>query len=73
MNTETDARTVRIAEHLHERTEQRIAGTTFESVDEYVQFVLEEVLAADAADGSYDDVDDDDVQARLRSLGYLDA
>lgn len=72
MNTETDARSVRIAEHVYKRTEQRIAGTTFESVDEYVQFVLEEVLAADD-DGSYDDVDDDDVQARLRSLGYLDA
>ncbi|WP_127341318.1 CopG family transcriptional regulator [Halorubrum sp. 48-1-W] len=72
MNADTDERTVRIAEHLHERTERRIAGTTFGSVDEYVQFVLEEVLAADD-DGSYDDVDDDDVQARLRSLGYLDA
>ncbi|MFC5277848.1 hypothetical protein ACFPM1_03565 [Halorubrum rubrum] len=73
MNTETEVRTVEIPEHLHERVERRTAGTTFESVDEYVRFVLEEVVAADADDGSYDDVDDEDVQARLRSLGYLDA
>lgn len=66
-------RTVTIEDHLYERAERRIAKTNFESVDDYVEFVLEEVLADDANDDTYDDVDEDDVQARLRSLGYLDA
>lgn len=72
MSTEADERTVTIADHLYERAEQRIAKTNFESVDDYVEFVLEEVLAGDTDDGAYDD-NDEDIQARLRSLGYLDA
>jgi len=73
MSTESDNRTVTMAEHLYERVERRTAGTNFESVDEYVTFVLEEVVAGDETDDAYEDVDDEDVQARLRSLGYLDA
>jgi Arc/MetJ-type ribon-helix-helix transcriptional regulator len=73
MSTETDERTVAIDEHLYERVERRIAKTDFESVDEYVAFVLEEVVAGDETDEAYEDVDEDDVQSRLRSLGYLDA
>lgn len=73
MSTEDDGRTVAIEGHLYERVERRIAKTNFESVDEYVTFVLEEVVAGDEGDAAYEDVDDEDVQARLRSLGYLDA
>jgi len=73
MSTETDGRTVAIEEHLYERVERRIAKTNFESVDEYVTFVLEEVVAGDDVDEAHEEVDKEDVQARLRSLGYLDA
>jgi Arc/MetJ-type ribon-helix-helix transcriptional regulator len=73
MSSETDDRTVTLEAHLYDRVERRIGKTNFESVDEYVTFVLEEVLADEAGDDAYDDVDDDDVQARLQSLGYLDA
>ncbi|WP_435074272.1 hypothetical protein [Halorubrum sp. HHNYT27] len=66
-------RDVAIDDHLYERVERRVARTNFESVDEYVTFVLEEVVAGDDADEAYEDVDDEDIQARLRSLGYLDA
>lgn len=66
-------RDVAIDDRLYERVERRVARTDFESVDEYVAFVLEEVVAGDEADEAYEDVDDEDVQARLRSLGYLDA
>ena len=72
MSTEIDGQTVTIESYLYERVEQRIARTNFESVDDYVTFVLEEVVA-DTDDEVYEDVDDGDVQARLRSLGYLDA
>jgi|AntRauTorcE11897_2_1112592.scaffolds.fasta_scaffold00002_117 Arc/MetJ-type ribon-helix-helix transcriptional regulator len=73
MSTEIDSRSVAIEEHLYERVERRIAKTNFESVDEYVTFVLEEVVAGDDLDETHEEVDEDDVQARLRSLGYLDA
>lgn len=73
MSIEPDGRTVTIEGHLYERVERRIAKTNFESVDDYVTFVLEEVVAGDEADEAYEDVDEDNVQARLRSLGYLDA
>ena len=73
MSTEADGRTVAVDDHLYERVERRIARTNFDSVDEYVAFVLEEVVAGDEADEAYGDVDDEDVEARLRSLGYLDA
>ena len=73
MSTDDNSRTVAVEDRLYEQIEQRIAKTNFESVDEYVAFILEEVVASEEADEAYDDVDDDDVQARLRSLGYLDA
>jgi len=73
MSTEIDSRSVAIEEHLYERVERRIAKMNFESVDEYVTFVLEEVVAGDDLDETHEEVDEDDVQARLRSLGYLDA
>lgn len=73
MSTEIDSQTVAIEQHLYERVERRIAKTNFESVDEYVTFVLEEIVAGDEVDETHEEVNEDDIQARLRSLGYLDA
>ena len=73
MSSETDSQTVTIEDHLYKRVERRIAKANFESVDEYVTFVLEEVIAGDDVDEPRGEVDEADVQARLRSLGYLDA
>lgn len=73
MSSESDRRRVAVPDHLYERAERRVEKTSFESVDDYVGFLLEEVLAEDTVEESFDDVDDDDIQARLRSLGYLDA
>lgn len=59
---------------LFERIGVRIEGTGFGSVDEYVAFVLREVLAEDeeAAKPAYSREDEERVKERLRSLGYLD-
>lgn len=73
MSSDTNGRSVTIEEHLYERVKRRIAKTNFESVDEYVTFVLEEVVAGDDVDEAHEEVDEADIQARLRSLGYLDA
>lgn len=56
-----------------EDIERRLPRTDFDDVNTYVAFVLEEVLAAagDADDANYDDVDREEVERRLESLGYL--
>lgn len=76
---------IRLAEHLGTRIEQRLPGTEFDSVEEYVTFVMESVLreideepadgddAPETSDREYDDTDTDTdtMEDRLESLGYL--
>jgi hypothetical protein len=69
------ARAVHVPERLLERIETRLPRTSFETADEYVAFVLGEVLSRveDASDGDeYESVDEREVESRLKSLGYLD-
>ena len=76
MTDDTDTH-VRLPAALVEQCEARIAGTEFESVDEYVEFVVRTVVeggeggadADDAADRDGTDVSAD-VEDRLASLGY---
>jgi hypothetical protein len=65
---------VTLANDLIERVERRLPRTDFDSVDDYVAFVLEETLArveADA-DDQPEEVDEQAVEQRLESLGYLE-
>lgn len=60
-----------------DRVESRLPRTRFDSTDEYVTYVLEEVLARveEADDGGADAgerVDEREVEERLESLGYLE-
>ncbi|WIV66822.1 hypothetical protein [Natrialbaceae archaeon AArc-T1-2] len=68
--------TVELPATLLERVEARVPRSEFDTTEEYVAFVLEEVLARveDETDGGgdYDAVDQDEVETRLKSLGYLD-
>ena len=59
---------------LYSRIEQRMKAMNFSSVEEYVIFVLEEVLKEDGQqEGTVFSKDDErEVKKRLRSLGYLD-
>ncbi|MFB6156074.1 MAG: hypothetical protein ABEJ22_09275 [Haloferacaceae archaeon] len=67
--------TIAVPASLVERVEDRLPHTDFDSPGEYVAYVVREVLASveesDDAD-DHDTVDADEVQERLRSLGYLD-
>lgn len=77
----TAGRQLRLAEHLSSRIEQRLPGTEFDSVEEYVTFVMESVLReideqVDEQDDAGHDVSDeaeisDAMEDRLESLGYL--
>lgn len=65
-------RTVSVSATMYEQCEQIIEGTNFESVDQYVQFVLSEVLEPDET-GPGDTNDNSAVdEGHLEALGYLD-
>ena len=70
--TENKDRKVSLPGELFSRIAERIVGSDFRSVDEYVVFVLEEVLRGDAEDESGDlsPEEDEEIRRRLTSLGY---
>lgn len=71
----SDTRTLELPERVAERVEARLPRTEFDTVDEYVAFVVEEVLAsveAETADDDVEPVDEAAVRSRLESLGYLE-
>jgi hypothetical protein len=69
-----ERRDVALPAPLVDRLEARLPRTEFETVDEYAEFVLREVLARVEGEGDtdYDEVDQREVESRLESLGYLE-
>lgn len=67
--------TVSIPVQLYEKIKQRIEGTEFSSVSDYVTYVLREVLVS-LEEGEEEEVftkeEEEKVKERLRALGYLD-
>lgn len=66
---------ITVSEDLVERIEARIQYTNFESVDEYAEFVLSEVVTHAEREGDETreaTASDEEVQNRLQSLGYLE-
>ncbi len=68
--------TITIPAHIGERIQERIAGTDFASVSDYVSFVLREVISDEGGNEekqvSFTKEDEDQVKERLRALGYID-
>lgn len=68
------AQEVELPERIVERVEDRLPRTEFDTVAEYVTFVMEEVLyrvEEETDDEAAPDVDEEEVKDRLKSLGYL--
>lgn len=66
--------TVDLPTHIVDRVEKRLPRTEFESSDDYITYVLEEVLyrvEETTDDDDYEGVDETEVKQRLESLGYL--
>ena len=64
---------IEIPATLYRRIEEKIVDTGFSDVNEYIIYVLREVLAEDEADE--EELSEEDVEKiknRLRSLGYLE-
>ncbi|RLG55694.1 MAG: CopG family transcriptional regulator [Candidatus Hydrothermarchaeota archaeon] len=65
---------VEIKDEIYEKIKERIKGTEFSSVEEYVNFVLEEVLKdEDEEEFEFElsEEDEEKIKERLKSLGYL--
>jgi hypothetical protein len=56
---------------LYSRVEERAEAAGFGSVDEYVEFVLEELIKEEEGDAVPTEVEEKEVKKRLRDLGYL--
>jgi len=66
---------VELPTRIVERVEQRLPRTEFDSSAEYITYVMEEVLyrvEQETEDDDFEEVDEDEVKDRLKSLGYLD-
>jgi len=66
---------VSIPVQLYEKIKQRIEGTEFTSVSDYVTYVLTEVLASleeEEEEEVFTEEEEEKVKERLRALGYLD-
>jgi len=66
--------TVRIPKNIYEKIQERIKDTEFKSVDEYVTYVLQEVLSSleEEEEQVFSEEEEEKVKERLRALGYLD-
>lgn len=65
---------IRISKATHDRIKERLRRTGFTSVQDYVNYVLDEVLSS-VEDEEGEDMSDEDqekVKERLRALGYLE-
>ena len=72
MVTDKKYTTVSLPTPLFEKIQEKIKGTGFTSVSDYVTFVLREILTHGTDQEAFNEEDEKKVKDRLRSLGYLD-
>ena len=71
MKKEEEKRTLLLPAELYDRLEERVKATGFGSVEEYVIFILEEVLK-EGEEGALSKEEEEEIKKRLRALGYLE-
>ena len=71
--TQEAARTLDLPERLVVRIEDRLPRTEWDTPEEYITHVMEEVLhhVEQETDDDFEAVDEEEVKDRLKSLGYL--
>lgn len=74
MSFDERTREIELPTRIVSRVEDRLPRTEWDSPEQYVAYVLEEVLyrvEQETDDEDYESVDEDEVKDRLKSLGYL--
>jgi len=63
---------VEIPKELHDRIKKEYVDSgEFKSVEEFIKFVLKEVLTEEESESVYTPEEEEEIKKRLRSLGYL--
>ncbi len=73
METQTKMK-IEISKELFDKVQQRVKAFNdeFKSVEEYIAFVLEEVVKEEQEQGrSYTEEEEEEIKNRLKNLGYL--
>ena len=74
MDSQEETRTVELPRRVVDRIEDRIPRTEWDEPEEYITYVMQEVLyrvEKETADDDFEPVDEQEVKSRLESLGYL--
>ena len=74
MSSDQGNKAVYISDELYGKIAERVEATGFGSVEEYVTFVLEEILKDDGEEEkvAFSKEEEEEVKKRLKALGYLD-
>ena len=73
MKKEREDKAVYLPAELYDRVKKRSEVTNFGSIEEYITFVLQEVLKEEEPEEiAVDREQEKEVKKRLRALGYLD-
>lgn len=64
-------RSIELPQELADAVAARIRGSSFESVDAFVTFVLARLIEG-ASESAFSEDDERRLKERLRSLGYID-
>ncbi len=63
---------ISIPAQLYKKIEEYVAGNEeFKDVEEFVEFVLREVLSEEEQTPAYTPEEEEEIKKRLRSLGYI--
>ena len=64
---------IEISRRLYEQVRRHVeeSGGEFKSVEEFVEFVLEEVLREEEEEPAYTPEEEEEIKRRLKALGYL--
>jgi Arc/MetJ-type ribon-helix-helix transcriptional regulator len=72
MDQEANFTTVSIPTPLFKKLEERIKGTSFSSVSDYIVYILQETMFEEGEGEVTSKEDEEKVKERLRALGYID-
>jgi hypothetical protein len=73
MNKEGESKAVFIPGELYDRVKKRAEAADFNSIDEYVIFVLSELLTdEEGEEKTLSTEQEEEVKKRLKGLGYMD-
>lgn len=64
---------VHIPKNLYEEIKKRVKASEgeFKSVEDYIEFVLTEVIKEEEPEQTYSAEEEEEIKKRLRSIGYL--